>query len=105
MNSNALISAQDLQELKNNLNDKIKKCKEFDQLLNQQSINYEMELKKSNMLLNENKKLKEQTKELNFQIEELQEIGEEREQEIEELNLTIKQLENELSIQKFATKT
>jgi hypothetical protein len=30
------------------------------------SIKYEMELKKTNILFNENKKMKEQNKELNF---------------------------------------
>lgn len=37
-----------------------------------------MELKKTNMLLNENKKLKEQTLELNFQIDEFNEILDEK---------------------------
>ena len=38
-----------------------------------------MEIKKCNMLINENKKLKETNKELNFQVEDLQEMIEERE--------------------------
>ncbi|CDW74223.1 UNKNOWN [Stylonychia lemnae] len=104
MNNNALISAQDLQELKNQLADKSKKLKEYDQILEQQSIKYEMELKKCNMLINENRKLKETNKELNFQIDDLQEMIEEREHELDEFQLTIKQLETEIENNKFAQK-
>lgn len=71
MNQGALISQQELQDLKNQLSDKIKKMKELDEMLNSQHANFEMEIKKSNMLLNENKKLKDQNKELNFQIEDI----------------------------------
>ena len=60
MQNQALISAADLSDLKRQLADKTKKIKEFDQLFNQQNIKYEMECKKTNILMNENKKLKEQ---------------------------------------------
>jgi hypothetical protein len=41
-------------------------------------MKYDMEVKKTNILINENKKLKDQTKELAFQIDEFNEILEEK---------------------------
>lgn len=59
VNNMALISPQDLADLKEKLVDKTKKAKEFEQLLNEQNAKYEMELKKSNLLMTEIKKLRE----------------------------------------------
>lgn len=101
MSSQILITPQDLADLKRNLADKIKKLQELDQILNQQSIKYEMEQKKTQILFNENKKLKDSQKELNYQIEEFNEILDEKETQMFEYEALIKKLENDLNAKQF----
>lgn len=100
-----LITASDLSDLKSNLQSQIKKAKEFELMLDQQTMKYEMEIKKANLLLNENRKLKEQNKELQFQIDEFDEIMEEKDKQLDEYEGGLRHLENELNKKKVNQKT
>ena len=65
-------------DLKRLVEEKIAKMKEFDQILTNQTIKYEMELKKSNTLLLENRKLKSSKDQLQAQLNNLTNMLEEK---------------------------